>query len=307
MRVLIIGASGFIGRHLMRRLSETRRHEVFATYRSRAPMDDGNSWRRVELTDAAGLEQVFQSARPDVVVHLAAIADLRTAERDPETATAVNVTATSSIARLSDLHRAKLVFVSTEYVFGGERGYYQEDDTPSPTTHYGRTKWQAEQEVAKLAARWNIMRTSIVYGWPALGQRNFVPWLIESLQSGHPYQGSTDVYRTPIFVGHLTDGIAALVEGDYPGIHHVAGRDWVSMYDFATAIADAFDLDRKLVVPVEAASEALSGAVGQNAAGAVRSLDALGLDCTKTMATLGLDHPGLAEGIAAMQAGAKVV
>ena len=307
MRVLIIGASGFIGRHLMRRLSETRRHEVFATYRSRAPMDDGNFWRRVELTDAAGLEQVFQSARPDVVVHLAAIADLRTAERDPETATAVNVSATSTIARLSDLHRAKLVFVSTEYVFGGERGYYQEDDTPRPTTHYGRTKWQAEQEVAKLATRWNILRTSIVYGWPAPGQRNFVPWLIESLQSGHPYQGSTDVYRTPIFVGHLTDGIAALVEGDYPGIHHVAGRDWVSMYDFATAIADAFDLDRKLVVPVEAALEALSGAVGQDAAGAVRSLDALGLDCTKTMAMLGLDHPGLAEGIAAMQASAKVV
>ena len=307
MRVLIIGASGFIGRHLMRRLSETRRHEIFATYRSRAPMDDGNSWRRVELTDAAGLEQVFQSARPDVVVHLAAIADLRTAEREPETATAVNVTATSTIARLSDLHRAKLVFVSTEYVFSGERGYYREDDTPSPTTHYGRTKWQAEQEVAKLAARWNILRTSIVYGWTAPGQRNFVPWLIESLQSGHPYQGSTDVYRTPIFVGHLTDGIAALVEGDYPGIHHVAGSDWVSMYDFATAIANAFDLDRKLVVPVEAASESLSGAVGQDASGAVRSLDALGLDCTKTMATLGLDHPGLAEGIAAMQASAKAV
>ena len=306
MRVLIIGASGFIGRHLMRRLSETRRHEIFATYRSRAPMDDGNSWRRVELTDAAGLAQVFQSARPDVVVHLAAIADLRTAEREPETATAVNVTATSTIVRLSDLHRAKLVFVSTEYVFSGERGYYREDDTPSPTTHYGRTKWQAEQEVAKLAARWNILRTSIVYGWTAPGQRNFVPWLIESLQSGHPYQGSTDVYRTPIFVGHLTDGIAALVEGDYPGIHHVAGSDWVSMYDFATAIADAFRLDRKLVVPVEAASESLSGAVGQDASGAVRSLDALGLDCTKTMATLGLDHPGLAEGIAAMQANAKV-
>ena len=307
MRVLIIGASGFIGRHLMRRLSETRRHEVFATYRSRAPMDDGNSWRRVELTDAAGLEQVFQSARPDVVVHLAAIADLRTAERDPETATAVNVTATSSIALLSNLQRAKLIFVSTEYVFGGERGYYREDDTPRPTTHYGRTKWQAEQEVAKLATRWNILRTSIVYGWPAPGLRNFVPWLIENLRNGHPYYGSTDVYRTPIFVGHLTDGIAELVKGEYPGIHHVAGRDWVSMYDFAIAIANAFHLDHELVVQVGTASEALSGADGQDGAGVTRNPDMLGLDCARTMSLLGLDHPGLAEGIAAMQASAKAV
>ena len=292
MRVLIVGASGFIGQYLVRRLNETPGHEVVGTFLSRAPGDDGNSWHRVELTDAASLEQVFRLAQPDVVVHLAAIADLRTAERSPDRATAVNVVATSEIAQLCKLHGAKLIFVSTEYVFDGQRGYYREDDAPSPTTHYGQTKWEAEQEVAKLDSQWSILRTSIVYGWPAPEQRNFAPWLIERLRSGQPYHGATDVYRTPIYVEHLTDGIARLVEGDYPGIHHLAGGDWVSMYEFAAAVAEAFRLERGLVIPIDAAS-----------AGSRRP-DMLGLDCARTMRLLGLAQPGLIEGIGAMRAGA---
>ena len=305
MRVLIIGASGFIGRYLARRLSETLGHEVSGTFWSRAPEADGNSWHRVELTDAARLEQIFRLCRPDVVVHLAAIADVGAAERDPERATAVNVAATSTIVRLCQQQGAKLVFVSTEYVFDGRRGFYREDDTPSPTTHYGQTKWEAEQEVARLASCWSTLRTSIVYGWPAQGQRNFVPWLIGRLRSGHPYYGSTKVFRTPIYVEHLVDGITALVEEDHPGIHHMAGRDWVSMYDFALAIVEGFNLDRGLVIPADAAPGGTRGAESQDDTAEPRSPDMLGLDCAKTMRLLGLAQPGLHEGIATMRAMAQ--
>ena len=286
MRVLIIGGSGFIGRYLARRLSGGLGHDVVGTFLSHAPPDDGNSWHRVELTDAAGLERVFRLTHPDVVAHLAAIADVGTAEREPARATAVNVAATSSIARLCALHQARLVFVSTEYVFDGQRGYYREDDPPNPVTHYGRTKWEAEQEVEKLASNWSILRTSIVYGWPHPGKRNFAPWLIGRLRSSQPYHAPTDVYRTPVYVGHLVDGIAGLAEGVHQGIHHVAGRDWVSMYDFGVAIADAFGLDSRLVVPDADVS---------------RPADMLGLDCAGTMDALGMDQPGLMEGLAAMR------
>ena len=286
MRVLVIGASGFIGRYLVRRLIEGLGHDVVGTFLSHNPPDDGNSWHRVELTDAAELEQVFRLARPDVVVHLAAVADVGAAERDPAKATAVNVTATSLIAKLCELHGARLVFVSTEYVFDGRRGYYKEDDTPSPITQYGRTKREAEQEVAKLASNFSILRTSIVYGWPHPGKRNFAPWLIQRLRSGQPYHGPIDVYRTPVYVEHLVDGIAKLVEGDHQGIHHVAGKDWVSMYDFAVAIASAFELDGGLVIPD---------------AGTSQPPDMMGLDCARTMGVLGLDQPGLAAGLTAMR------
>ena len=306
MRVLIIGASGFIGGHLVRRLSGSGDHEIFATLRSGTARDDGNTWCQVELTDPGKLEQVFQMAQPDAVVHLAAMADVGTAEREPETATAVNVTATSSIVRLCEQHDAKLVFVSTEYVFNGERGYYREDEPPNPTTHYGLTKWEAEQEVAKLGDRGSIVRTSIVYGWPAPGRRNFALALIERLRSGRTYEGPTDVYRTPIYVEHLTEGIAGLLGGSHSGIHHIAGRDWVSMCDFAAAIAEGFGLDGNLVLPVTSGPARRDGAEVSEPGTAPPASDLLGLDCARTMRALGLDHPGLAEGIAALRASAPV-
>ncbi len=287
MRVLIIGASGFIGRYVSRRFADTGAHTVFSTYNSRPPVDDGASWHRLVLTDDPELEALFDLARPDAVVHLAAMADVGAAERNPEVAVAVNATATATIARLAERHGAHLVFVSTEYVFDGRAGPYTVDDSPSPNTQYGRTKFEGEQAVAALCTSWSIVRTSIVYGWPAPGRRNFVPMLVDRLRNGEPYQGPTNVYRSPVYVEHLVDGIVRIAEGTHTGVLHVAGRDWVTMHEFAVAVAARFGLDASLVVPV---------------ANAVN--DRLGLDCTRTMADLGRPHPGLDEGLAAMRAAA---
>ncbi len=296
MRILVIGASGFIGRHVMRRLAAMPEHEATGTFRSQAPAVDGDSWLQVELTDSPAVERLFQQTDPQVVIHLAAIADIGVAEREPERATQVNVVATSNIAALCQRHGSRLVFVSTECVFDGERGFYREDETPRPTTHYGLTKWRAEQEVAWGAASWSVARTSIVYGWPHPSKRNFAPWLIENLRNGQPYYAPTDTLRTPVYVEHLVDGIATIVEDERPGIRHVAGRDWVSMYEFAVAIADAFGLDANLVEPMDSHAQARAGSAGR--------ADRLGLDSRETMRRLGLPHPGLAEGIAAFKAAA---
>ena len=294
MKVLVIGASGFIGRYLVRRLGATGGDEVFCTFRSRPPTADpdnrtrprGQHWYQLELTDPVELEKLFGLIRPDVVLHLAAMADVGTAEREPEKAAAVNVVATANVARLSEAFGARLLFVSTEYVFDGQRGLYLEDDTPGPTTQYGRTKRDAEREVARLAYDGSVLRTSIVYGWPAPGRRNFVTALIERLQSGETYSGSTQVMRSPVYVEHLVEGMVRLVEFYHPGIHHVAGRDWVSMYEFALAVADGFGLDRNLVRPIHDPPA---------------HPDGLGLDCAKTMSLLGLEPCGLADGLAAMR------
>lgn len=285
MRILIIGASGFIGRYVSRRLVKTAGHTVFSTYNARRPAEDGASWHRLEITDGAQLDALFAVTQPQVVVHLAAMADVGTAERNPEVAAAVNATATETIARLCQRHDARLVVLSTEYVFDGLNGPHRENDPPSPNTQYGRTKFEAEQAVAALASSWSILRTSIVYGWPSPGRRNFVPWLVERLRNGEAYHAPTNVHRSPVYVEHLVDGIDRLVEAEDIGIHHVAGSDWVAMYEFAVTVAEKFVLDTSLVIPVTDPMD-----------------DRRGLDCARTIAVLGLPHPGLAEGLASMRA-----
>jgi len=302
MRVLIIGASGFIGKYLVRRLNETTICEIVGTFFSGAPQDERCSWHQVELTDTSGLEQVFRLAKPDVVVHLAAVADVNTAERHPGRATVVNVGGTSSITRLCVQHQAKLVFISTEYVFDGERGPYLEDDTPQPNTHYGQTKWDAEQLVSRISTPWSILRTSIVYGWPLAGHRNYVPVLIDRLRKGSSFESPTDVYRTPIYAEHLADGILELVAGNYPGIHHVAGPEVVSMYQFASAVAKEFHLDPYLIVPtLENAGMSVGPEVLANNE-TYAGPDRRGLDCTRTMKLIGLRQLNLAQGLAEMRA-----
>lgn len=294
MRILVIGASGFIGRYVVRRLNTLSVHNITATYRSRPPASDHNTWRQVELTNPAELDRLFQQARPELVIHLAALADVITARREPERAAAVNLVATSHIAQLSELYGARLLFVSTEYVFDGRRGRYREDEPPNPVTQYGRTKWQAEQEVAKRTTRWSVLRTSIVYGWPEPNRRNYAPLLIESLRKGHPRHAPTDVFRTPVYVARLADVIAIIAANDDAnGILHVAGADWVSMYDFALSIARVFSLDERLVIPTDSAASNTGGS---------DSPDRLGLDCARTVQRLGLLHPGLQEGLTAMRA-----
>ena len=288
MRILVIGASGFIGHYLMRRLRQNADYEVTGTYNAREPEDIDQSWYRLEINDHQRLEQVFAQSRPDVVVLLAAIADVRTCERAPERATDVNVDGAAQVARLCTQHHARLIFLSSEYVFSGDRGNYREDDAPDPNTHYGWTKWQAELAVSREASQWSIVRTSVVYGWPLTGRRNLATSIIDRLKNDETYAGNTDSYRTPIFVEHLTEGIVELVTNYQPGICHIAGDDWMNMYQFACAVAKTLDMDSRLVtpVPVPEGTPTKTGSLGESERD-VRP-DILGLDCTQTSQRLGL-------------------
>jgi dTDP-4-dehydrorhamnose reductase len=251
MRVLIIGASGFIGHSLIRRLQQESDYVVSNTYNSRSPQHADDTWYPLDVTDHPRLSEVYLQVRPDVVVLLAAIADVGTAEREPERATAVKVDGAAQVAWLCAQHQARLVFLSSEYVFGGTRGNYREDDAPDPNTHYGRNKLEAELAIARAASAWSVIRTSFVYGWPLIGRQNVATGIIDRLKRGDRFDGHTDTYRTPIYVEHLTTGIMRLVADYHPGIYHIAGEDWLSMYQFARLVAEVFDLESSLVTPVQ--------------------------------------------------------
>ena len=300
MRVLIIGGSGFIGYYLRRQLIQKSGFDVTSTYDSRAPKDTDQSWYSLEITDQNRLDQVFLEVRPEVVVLLAAIADVKTVEMGQQRATEVNVDGARQVSRLCTQHHARLIYLSSEYVFRGDRGNYQEDDSPSPDTHYGRTKWQAELAVADEASQWSIVRTSLVYGWPLPGRRNLATVIIDRLKSGETYEGDTRTYRTPIYVEHLTEGITQLVADYHPGIFHIGGADWMNMYQFGHAVAGVFDLDSRLVHPVSVSAELPPGNAKLDGSEHGLRPDILGLDCTQTNQRLGLRSFSVVTGLQEM-------
>jgi len=300
MRVLIIGASGFIGHYLQRRLLQRSGFDITGTYNFRAPTDVDQSWYSLEITDHNRLDRIFLEVRPEVVVLLAAIADVKTAETGPERATEVNVDGARQVARLCTKYHARLIFLSSEYVFGGNRGNYKEDDSPDPNTHYGRTKWQAELAVADEASQWSIVRTSLVYGWPITGRRNLATVIVDRLKNGEAYEGDTGTYRTPIYVEHLTEGITQLVTNYHPGTFHIAGTDWMNMYQFGHAVAEVFGLDSSLVSPVPVLAEPPpENAPPEGIEDSLRP-DILGLDCTQTNHKLGLHAFSVVTGLQEM-------
>ena len=288
MRILVIGASGFIGRYLVRRLASDATYDVTATYRSRHPEPGVGSWHRLELTDDSAIEPLFRAAAPDVVVHLAAMADVATAERQPEAATAVNVDATAAVARLCQQHNARLVFVSTEYVFDGVHGFYRESDQPAPTTHSTAAPSGRPSRLSPTsppAPRSSAPASSTAGPLPAAATSSPC-----SSTASAPASHTAPPPRSsapPVYVEHLVDGIAALAENHHSGVHHIAGSDWVSMHDFALSVAQHFSLDVSLILPAEDVSP---------------HPDRLGLDSTATMQRLQLPHPGLTQGLAAMRA-----
>ena len=291
-RLLVIGASGFIGQHLLQRLQSFPEHQVSGTYHTAMPHIQGCSWHQVDVTDPEQLDEVFQLTRPAVVAHLAAMADVNQCQRMPQQSTEINVRGTEYITRLCTLHRAKLIFLSTEYVFSGDQGYYREDESPQPTTHYGQTKWEAEQAVAREVEQWSTLRTSLVYGWPMAANRsNLVTRLLESLRSRRPFYGYTDMYRSPIYVEDVVEGIIKLVQGDYPGVHHVAGPEWVNIGEFARAVAEVFDLNQDALMLVPAPSEEMDNPRPRR----------LGLDSTRTVRLLGIQPLDMVSGLKQMQ------
>tara|TARA_Y100000588_G_scaffold121094_1_gene132598 strand:+ start:891 stop:1796 length:906 start_codon:yes stop_codon:yes gene_type:complete len=285
MKVLIIGASGFIGYYVGRRLIGESEIEVVSTYNSRIPDDVDKSWLPLDITDHDCVEEIFQNVRPDVVLLLAAIADVKTAETGQERTTEVNVGGTRQVAQLCSQQGTKLIFLSSEYVFGGDNGPYHEDDSPDPITHYGTTKSQAEKAVADHVSQWSIVRTSLVYGWPLRGRRNTVTSIADRLRSGQTYIGDSHAYRTPIYVEHLIEGITELVVNDHTGIFHIAGANLMNMYEFGRVVAEAFRLDGRLVQPADIQCRVPHPT---NLSRQTPPLDILGLDCRQTNSQLGL-------------------
>ncbi len=257
-RVLITGANGLLGQELVALMSSFPEYDVLATARDASPRFESASCGYVplDLTSPSDVRRIFQDFSPSVVINCAAMTQVDLCEQDRQACWMVNATAVENLARQCDVTGARLIQVSTDFVFDGTNGPYRENARPAPVNFYGRSKLAAENAVrgARLA-NWAIARTVLVYGTGNdLGRSNIALWVIDKLSKGERIKVVHDQWRTPTYSLDLAAGIEKMVRYRKTGIYHLSGREFISVFDFAHVIADVFDLDASLIEPVDSAS-----------------------------------------------------
>jgi dTDP-4-dehydrorhamnose reductase len=192
---------------------------------------------------------VFSSIKPDIVVHAASLTDVDKCELNKALAWRVNVEGTKNIAAASQEAGSFLIYISTDYVFSGEKGCYVESDAPDPVNYYGLTKLIAEEIVQTLPETdFAIARPSVIYGsTPAAGKVNFALWLIETLRKGERVRIVTDQWNTPTLNTNLGEMTLEVIDRRLTGIYHLCGATRASRFEFAQQIADAFGLNKGLI------------------------------------------------------------
>jgi len=246
MKVLVTGASGLLGHKIVRALMDND-YDVIAIYNRSKPVVKGRNieWVQLNLVDVQLVEDLVLKERPDIVVHVAAYTDVDGCEINREYAWRVNVEATRSIVRASRVIRSFLIYISTDYVFDGEKGLYKEDDIPYPINYYGLTKLIGEQLVITSGLLYTVVRTSAIYG-VGPGKLNFATFVVNRLSKGESIFALVDQYVSPTLNTLLARAIAEIIELRPMGVLHVAGER-MNRYDFAIRIADLFNLPKELI------------------------------------------------------------
>ena len=254
-RILITGANGLLGQELVARLSSSPECDVLATGRDEQPRFSGHScgYTQLDITEPDEIRHLFTDFAPGVVINCAAMTQVDDCERDREACWRVNAQAVTDLAEQCRAHSTRLVQLSTDFVFDGTEPLYRETDRPNPVNYYGKAKLAAEN-AAREAGRdqWAIVRTILVYGTGEnLSRSNIALWIIDELMNGRTIHVVTDQERTPTYAHDLAAGIERLVRYGKTGIYHLGGREMLSVYDFAHAVARVLDLDPSLIEPTD--------------------------------------------------------
>lgn len=282
---LVIGASGQVGGAIVEQL---RKQGVTTrgTYAdNKPPAEDSSSFDFVHLdiTDHERVAEVVSQFKPDHIYLAASYTNVDGCEKDPDRSLAVNVLAVRSIvAAAADLSACRLVYFSSDYVFDGVWGPYDELARPKPVSVYGKHKLEAERVIASSGMSNLILRTTVVYGneWQ---KKNFVARLINTVSRGEEINVPNDQIGNPTYNESLAEAAIELCQGDRQGLFNVAGLDLMSRYQFALEAAKIFELDAALIKPVttkslgQAAKRPLKGGLIMNRVRAVLKTELTGV------------------------------
>ena len=224
MKILITGAAGALGTD-MQKLLHKHNIQFLAT-----------DIKQLDITDLKATNELLLNYRPTVMLHFAALSDVDRCEENTDLALRVNALSTLGLATIARKIDAKMLYVSTNFVFdgSGEQSYY-EYSTPNPINHYGATKLLGEQYVRDICNRFFIVRTSWLFGHAS---KTFVSKFIVTAEKPASIHVICDQFASFTYTVDLAEAILMLIKTDNYGIYHLVNRDIGSWLDFALRAKD---------------------------------------------------------------------
>lgn len=289
MKVIITGSNGFLGQHLTDFLSK-QGLEVIGVSRgeNQNRITKQLNYINADLTNEKEIKSLIEEIKPSVIIHNAAMSKPDVCHNNPKECHLQNVEATKYLLKAAAPFDIYFLYVSTDFVFG-EDGPHAENESFGPLNYYGETKLMSEELVRESGLAYSIMRPVFIYGPAYENMRpTFLHWVKNSLQQNKKIKVVNDQRRTPTYVYDICNGILTMIEKSVIGDYHLAGKEIISPYKMAVAVAEALKLDVSLIEPV----------TSETFPEPVKRAKNSGLKIDKAREVLGYDPISFNEGIA---------
>ncbi|NQX42354.1 dTDP-4-dehydrorhamnose reductase [Pedobacter steynii] len=289
--ILVTGSNGLTGQKITERVLATKDFNLIATSRgeNRFPVKEGYVYAEMDILNPANVTEVVAKYKPDAIIHTAAMTNVDTCESQKELAHELNVAAVETLIQVCKQFDVQLIHLSTDFIFDGANGPYDEVAPACPLSYYGQTKLAAENAIIAAGGKWAILRTIIVYGIVSdMSRSNIVLWAKGALEKGEPINVVNDQWRMPTLAEDLADCCLLAVSKNAQGVYNASGKDMMSISELVGKVADYWNLDKSLIKEISAAT------LNQSAKRPVRT----GFILNKTIRDLGYQPRSFQEGLA---------
>ena len=251
LKILITGGSGLLGQFLNEELAKP--FDILTTFNTHIGNCKKYNSSKIDLTDFDSLTQLFESFKPDVTVHTAAISNPTVAMNLlPKDVYSVNVKATEHLAKLCEKHSAKLIYLSTDLVYAGYRGsMLKEDAKLIPISLYAETKLLGEVRIKNIFDNYIILRTALLYGFSATDSKNHFQEIYEKLKNGNSVSLFADQYRTPFALHDAARVIREITQKDiFTETLNFGGLERVSRFELGEVLCKLANFDKNLLTKI---------------------------------------------------------
>ncbi len=259
--VLITGVHGFLGQHVLRTFLDETHCDLIVTSRDEklqftdvADEPRVLAYHQVDVTDRIAVKETISLFKPDVIVNCAGMVNVDLAERERELTWKTNVKSVEYLIEAARKTDARIVHISSDYIFDGLKTPYAENAAPNPLNYYGRTKLASENALRSSGVNHCILRTAFFYGVEVHRKPSFAVNVINTLLKNEPFEAFDDLYASPTLIDDIAFAVIRAVEYKKNGIFHIAGSEMISRYEFAKRIALSFRLNPELIIPIPFAS-----------------------------------------------------